>query len=214
MMIDCMVRTYMSSPQILPIHTRKMVAPAPRTSNLSALLQSAPTIGDVKLVRDSTYALSRLRHLNEAEVITMFTPLVPHPPGSPLARNMDPFEPLGRALPRQVRHVPYRLDIGMTETHVDFLSASGAILIVICSPDNVLEYDPGASDSQSRFAKNILKKVAEDPSLVNVPIVLLVVSNSTKQLHEYGVDDFATLVSLTDYTADALTNAARLLFGK
>lgn len=205
----------MSSPQLLPIHTRKMVSPVPKTSNLAALLQTVPAAGNAQIVRDTTYALGRLRLLNEAEVITMFTPLVPHPPGSRLARNMDPFEPLGRALPRQVRHVPYRLDYGMTETHADFLSASGAIVIVICATDNVLEYDAGAFESQLRFAKNIMKKAAEDSSLVNVPIVLLLVSSgSAKQTQEYGVDEFATLVTLTEYTTDALTNAASLLFGK
>ncbi|KAF1967376.1 hypothetical protein BU23DRAFT_583905 [Bimuria novae-zelandiae CBS 107.79] len=192
-----------------------MASPAPRTSNLTALLQSAPTAGDPTLVRDSTQALSKLRQLNEAEVITMFTPFVPHPPGTSLAKDMDPFEPLGRALPRQVRHVPYRLDHGMTETHADFLPASGAIVVVICSSQNVLNHDSSAFERQAHFAQDITKRVAENRSLANVPIVLLLVSNgSAKQAHEHGVQDFPTLVTLNDYSTAALTNAVRVLFGK
>ena len=191
-----------------------MVSSAPRTSNLTALLQSAPTAGDAKLVRDSAQALIRLRHLNEAEVITLFTPFIPHPPGSPLAKDMDPFEPLGRAIPRQVRHVPYRLDHGMTETHADFLPSSGAIVIVICSPQNVLNHDYGAFERQAKFAQHVTKKITENQSLANVPVVLVLVSNgSARQAHEYGVKDFPTLVMLNDYSVAALTNAARVLFG-
>lgn len=204
----------MPSPQILSTHPRKMVSSAPRTSNLTALLQSAPTAGDAKLVRDSAQALIRLRHLNEAEVITLFTPFIPHPPGSPLAKDMDPFEPLGRAIPRQVRHVPYRLDHGMTETHADFLPSSGAIVIVICSPQNVLNHDYGAFERQAKFAQHVTKKITENQSLANVPVVLVLVSNgSARQAHEYGVKDFPTLVMLNDYSVAALTNAARVLFG-
>ncbi|KAL1601609.1 hypothetical protein SLS60_006524 [Paraconiothyrium brasiliense] len=192
-----------------------MPSPAPRTSNLTALLQSAPTAGDPTLVRDSSHAVTRLRHLNEAEVITMFTPFVPHPPGSSLARDMDPFEPLGRAFPRQVRHVPYRLDYGMTETHADFLPASGAIVVVICSSQNVLSYDARAYERQLRFAQGVMKRVAETKSLASVPVVVLLVSNGpARQTHEYGLKDFPTLVTLNDYSTAALTNAVRVLFEK
>jgi hypothetical protein len=167
------------------------------------------------LVRDSSQAVTRLRHLNEAEVITMFTPFVPHPPGSSLAKDMDPFEPLGRALPRQVRHVPYRLDRGMTDTHADFLPTSGAIVVVICSPQNVLSHDPRAYERQTQFAQDAMKKVAEDRSLAGVPLILLLISNgASRQTHEYGLKDFPTLVTLNDYSTAALTNAVRVLFEK
>ena len=212
---DCRVSNYLASPQLLPTHSRKMVSPAPRTSNLTALLQSAPTAGNPILVRDSGQALGRLRRLNEAEVITMFTPFVPHPPISSLAKDMDPFEPLGRALPRQVRHVPYRLDHGMTETHEDFLPASGAIIIVVCSSQNVLSHNPRAHDQQTRFACEMMKKVARDQSLANVPIILLLVVNgSERPTYEYGVKEFPTLITLDDYSPAALTNVVRVLFGR
>lgn len=167
------------------------------------------------LVRDATQALFRLRNLNEAEVITMFTPIVPHPSGSSLAKDMDPFEPLGRALPRQVRHVPYRLDYGMTETHADFLPASGAIVVVICSSQNVLIHDSRAFERQARFAQDVMKRAEECAFLASVPVILLLVSNGpARQTHEYGIKDFPTLVTLNDYSTAALTNAVRVLFDK
>ncbi|KAL5439146.1 hypothetical protein PMIN06_010046 [Paraphaeosphaeria minitans] len=145
----------------------------------------------------------------------MFTPFVPHPPGSSLAKDMDPFEPLGRALPRQVRHVPYRLDRGMTETHADFLPTSGAIVVVICSSQNVLSHDSRAYEQQTRFAQDVMKRVAENRSLASVPVIVLLISNGMmKQTHEYGLQDFPTLVTLNDYSTAALTNAVRVLFEK
>lgn len=184
-------------------------------SNLTALLQSASTAGNATFVRCPTNALSRLRHLHEAEIITLFTPFVPHPPGTALATNMDPFEPLGRSLPRQVRHVPYRLDHGMTETHTDFLPASGAVVIVICSTENVMSHNPHAFNQQVTFARDAMKRVTENKSLAGVPVVLLLVTNgAAKATHEYGVSDFPALVTLNDYSTAALANAVRVMFGK
>lgn len=145
----------------------------------------------------------------------MFTPFVPHPPGSSLAKDMDPFEPLGRALPRKVRHVPYRLDRGMTETHADFLPTSGAIVVVICCTQNVLNHNSKAYEQQMRFAQDAMKRVVENRSLANVPVIVLLVSNdTTRQTHEYGLRDFPALVTLNDYSTAALTNAVRVLFEK
>lgn len=192
-----------------------MPSPTPRTSNLTALLQSAPTAGNATLVRDASHALARLRHLHEAEIITLFTPFVPHPPSSSLAKDMDPFEPLGRALPRQVRHVPYRLDRGMTDTHADFLPTSGAIIVVVCSATNVLSYDPRAFERQTKFAQDVVRNVWEQKNMANVPVVLLLVSNgAARRDHEYSVKEFPTLVTLNEYSTAALSNAVRVMFGK
>ncbi|KAF2243439.1 hypothetical protein BU26DRAFT_437131 [Trematosphaeria pertusa] len=192
-----------------------MASPSPGVSNLTALLQSASTAGGATFVRCPAESLSRLRSLNEAEIITLFTPFVPHPPSTDLAKNMDPFEPLGRSLPRQVRHVPYRLDHGMTQTHTDFLPASGAIIIVICSTENVTMHNPQAFEQQVRFARDVVKKAEENKALPSVPVVLLLVSNGpSKSSHEAAVRDFPALVTANDYTPAALANAVRVMFGK
>jgi hypothetical protein len=170
--------------------------------------------GEATLVRCPPHTLARLRQLNEAEIITLFTPVVPHSPSAALARDMDPFEPLGRALPRQVRHVPYRLDAGMTSLHGDFLPSSGSIIVVICATENVLGYDPKAFERQLKFACRMTAKVVADASLNMVPIVLLLVSNTAvRGAYEHALRDFPALVTVNDYTTGALADAVHVLFG-
>lgn len=170
--------------------------------------------GQATLVRCPPHTLARLRQLNEAEIITLFTPVVPHSPVGSLAKDMDPFEPLGRALPRQVRHVPYRLDAGMTALHGDFLPSSGTIMVVICATENVLRYDAKAFERQLKFARNMTAKVVADASLNTVPIVLLLVSDqAARGAYEYALGGFPALVTVNDYTTPALTDAVHVLFG-
>ena len=171
--------------------------------------------GNAKLVRCPEDILNRLRRMNEAEVITLFTPFVPHPPSSTLARDMDPFEALGRALPRQVRHVPYLMDRGMTEWHADFLPASGAAVIVICVTDNVISSSPRAFEQQVNFARDIWRKIAETKSIAGIPAVMLLVSSDAAgRAYADAMQEFPALVMINDYTTAALANAVRVLFGQ
>ncbi|KAF1829220.1 hypothetical protein BDW02DRAFT_178254 [Decorospora gaudefroyi] len=196
-------------------HHSNMASSASGTSTLTALVQGASSAGDAKLVRCPVGALERLRRLNEAEVITLFTPFVPHPPSTSLAKDMDPFEPLGRALPRQVRHVPYRLDNGMTEMHADFLPASGAVVIVLCATANVLAYQPRAFERQLKFAQGISKKIKESDTIAGIPAILLLIDDhATGQAYINATHDFPALVTINDYTTAALANAVHVLFGK
>ncbi len=185
-------------------------------SNLSELLQTVPTVNDAKFVRCQTKTLKQLRCLNEAEVITLFTPFVPHISSTTLSRDMDPFEPLGRALPRQVRHVPYRLDNGMTDTHVGFLPSCGAVVIVICATTNVLYHNKQAFEQQFSFARDVAKKAEQfrtTPS--KIPIILLLIDDETAdQMYANVMRDFSTLVSINDYSTAALADAVRILFGE
>ncbi|KAF9701494.1 hypothetical protein EKO04_000377 [Ascochyta lentis] len=173
-----------------------------------------PPAGEAVLVRCPSRALSRLRTLNEAEVITLFTPVVPHSPSTSLVRDMDPFEPLGRALPRQVRHVPFRMDLGMTELHPYFLPASGVVMVVICATENVLSHNPEAFERQLHFAQNIASKVEKDTSMATVPLVLLMICGATKSpTYEQAVRNFPVLMTTDDYTPSTLERAARVIFG-
>ena len=173
-----------------------------------------PAAGNAVLVRCPAQTLKRLKALNEAEVITLFTPVVPHSPSTSLVKNMDPFEPLGRALPRQVRHVPFRMDLGMTELHPYFLSASGVIVVVICATENVLGHDPEAFERQLKFARSITCNVEKDISMASVPVVLLMISGPAKiGVHEQAVRDFPAVMTIDDYTPPTLERAVRVLFG-
>lgn len=174
-----------------------------------------PAGGKAVMLRCPAQTLTRLRTLNEAEVITLFTPVVPHSPLTSLAKDMDPFEPLGRALPRPVRHVPFRMDLGMTDLHPYFLSASGVVVVVICATENVLGHNPEAFERQLRFARSVTSKVEKDSSMASVPVLLLViVGNGVKvTCYERAVCDFPVLVMLDDYTPRTLERGIRAIFG-
>ncbi|KAF1364127.1 hypothetical protein EJ07DRAFT_162634 [Lizonia empirigonia] len=174
-----------------------MSSPTKRTPRADS---QQPSAGTATLIRCPPPTLSRLRTLNEAEIITLFTPVVPHAPSTPLARDMDPFEPLGRALPRQVRHVPFRIDRGMTELHPPFLAASGVVVVVICATAGL------------GFARSVATRVEKDEGMVGVPVVLLVVWSGARA-GELKLEEFPALVTVDDYLPATLERAARVLFG-
>ncbi|OAL01603.1 hypothetical protein IQ06DRAFT_201569, partial [Phaeosphaeriaceae sp. SRC1lsM3a] len=175
--------------------------------------RGGPSSSNAKILRCPEGILGRLRKLNDAEVITLFTPFVPHPPSSTLAKDMDPFEPLGRALPRKVRHVPYRLDKGMTELHGDFLPSSGAVVAVVCVTDNVMSHNPRAFEQQINFARDIWRKIAETQSIAGVPALLLLASSDAAgRAYANAMPEFPAIVMVEDYTTSALADAVRVLF--
>ncbi|KAF2129001.1 hypothetical protein P153DRAFT_291952 [Dothidotthia symphoricarpi CBS 119687] len=191
-----------------------MTSQATDRHSFATVQPNPPTTGSASLVHCPAEVLTRLRKLHEAEIITLFTPFVPHSPSSTLAKNTDPFEPLGRALPRRVRHVPYRLDHGMTETHAGFLPASGVVMIVICITENIMSRNTQAFAQQLKFARGITRKVEESWSTMQVPVVVLLVSDEPAgQSYSKAVQDFPVLVTTNNYTPAALTNAAAVLFG-
>ncbi|KAJ8115695.1 hypothetical protein OPT61_g2724 [Boeremia exigua] len=174
-----------------------------------------PSAGKAVLVRCPYQTLDHLRSLNEAEVITLFTPVVPHSPSTTLAKDMDPFEPLGRALPKPVRHVPFRMDLGITDLHPYFLSASGVVVVVICATQNVLGHNPEAFERQLIFARGIAQMVEKDKSMVSVPVVLLLIVGCGSMIaaHEQAVRDFPVLLTMDDYMPPTLERAVQTIFG-
>ncbi|KAH9882908.1 hypothetical protein J1614_000274 [Plenodomus biglobosus] len=177
--------------------------------------QQRGTSSSAKLVRCPPEILKRLQRLNEAEIITLFTPFVPHPPSTSLAKDMDPFEPLGRALPRRVRHVPYRLEHGMTEMHADFLPSTSAVMIVICVTSNVLGYSAHAFEQQVRFARDVARQIRCRDCITELPVVLLLADDSSSnQAYADAMLDFPALVAINDYNTAALTSAVHALFGR
>ncbi|KAF2280412.1 uncharacterized protein EI97DRAFT_447931 [Westerdykella ornata] len=184
-------------------------------SSSRKMSSSSSTTPTAAIVRCPASTLRRLRHLKDREVVTLFTPVVPHPPSTTLAKDMDPFEPLGRALPGLVRHVPYRLDIGMTETHRDHLSSAGAIFVVVCATENITSRNAGALEKQARFASDLQNKVQTSSDLANVPVVVLLVTNgAARYSHEEALKAFPVLVTCEDYTPRPLQGAVHRIFGK
>ncbi|CAI6329423.1 unnamed protein product [Periconia digitata] len=197
----------------------------PKLSNLTALLRAqtaspspspSTTAGNPTLYRCPPQTHTRLQHLNVAEVVTLFTPFVPHPPNTTLDKNMDPFEPLGRAVHRPVRHIPYRLDHGMTETHGDFLSASGAIMLVVCAAANVRAVYPRAFEQQVRFCRDVVEMVGRGgQAMESVPVVLVLISEegTVRQNFLDQVRDFDVVCCVNSYQPMALANSVRIVFG-
>lgn len=180
-------------------------------------MQDTPLYHHVSMARCHPDTLRRLHNLHESEIITLYTPFIPHSPSSNLSQDMDPFEPLGRALPRRVRHVPYRLDHGMTEIHTDFLSSSGAIIIVLCVTNNVLRHNRWAFEQQVGFARSITRRTAAITHGFNAklaPTILLLLVNNEQRGKAYidSLPDFPAVVEISDYSTAALTSAARVLF--
>jgi hypothetical protein len=102
----------------------------------------------------------------------------------------------------------------MIEAHADFLPSAGAIIIVICTTENVMNYNPQAFRQQVKFARDIKSKVGENKSLAHVPVVVLLITNGTgRQQHEDELDDFPAVVTCNNYTTSALENAVRVMFG-
>jgi hypothetical protein len=102
----------------------------------------------------------------------------------------------------------------MTETHADFLPTSGAIVIVVCSTEDIINHNSKAFEQQIRFARNVAKKVEEGNSPEDAPVVLLLITNgAASHFHEDELRDFPALITCDNYTPSALQDVAQLIFG-
>lgn len=102
----------------------------------------------------------------------------------------------------------------MTEMHVDFLPASGAVVIVICATTNVINHHGQAFERQLRFARDTSKKIVHNNTIASIPTILLLVNDdATAQGYVNAVDSFPAVVTVSDYTTAALMNVVRVLFG-
>lgn len=112
--------------------------------------------------------------------------------------------------------MPYRLDRGMTETHADFLPASGAVLIVICATEHIVSGNPQSFEQQVKFARGVLRAMEKDASMMKVPVVLLLMGSSDMagQMHSKTMQDFPALVTINDYTTATFSDTVGVLFGK
>ncbi|KAF1810992.1 hypothetical protein P152DRAFT_450580 [Eremomyces bilateralis CBS 781.70] len=112
---------------------------------------------------------SVLSTLSSSDILLLLSPAIPGP-----IPDMDPFEPLGRALSGfhpKVRHVPYVPSIGMRDIHREFLAEAGAVIVVLaCSLTSKTD-----SEKQKQFAQQVTTELgSEVPSLlvvVQTPLV-------------------------------------------
>jgi hypothetical protein len=175
-----------------------------KTSDITKLLQdttlsdgqSSPTTSQPTFIALSQTDLSTLRTLPSSVSLVLFTPAIPS------TCNIDPFEPLGKALSvyhRRVRHVPYLASRGMTDTHETFCHHAAFIIIVVCSAVNNSNLK-----GQRSFAQAVIS--------------LTLASTATVLLVEVGdgggeMGGFSTVLRCGDYRNATLERVADLIFG-
>ncbi|QDS76728.1 hypothetical protein FKW77_001223 [Venturia effusa] len=103
---------------------------------------------------DSNRTFATIRNLPDQEVILFFTPAIAS------KSDLDPFEPLGRAIHsyhRRIRHVPYTLTDGFTYVHEAHLAHAsvGAVFMVVLFGHN---YEERWLDQQKFLSDSVLKR--------------------------------------------------------
>jgi len=175
-----------------------------KTSDITKLLQdttlsdsqSSSTPSQPNFIALSQTDISTLRTLPSSASIVLFTPAIPS------TCNIDPFEPLGKALSvyhRRVRHVPYLPSRGMTETHETFCHHAAFIIIVVCSAVN---------NSSLKGQRSFVRAVV-GLTLASAATVLLVEVGDGGEEFE-GV---STVLRCGDHRNATLNRVADLIFG-
>lgn len=175
-----------------------------KTSDITKLLQdttlsdsqSLSTSSQPNFIALSKTDLSTLRTLPSSASLVLFTPAIPS------TSNIDPFEPLGKALSvyhRKVRHVPYLPSRGMTGTHETFCHHAASIIIVVCSIVNNSNVK-----GQQNFARAVVGL-----TLANATAILLV------EVGDGGGDfeGFSTVLRCGDLGNATLERVADLILG-
>ena len=176
-----------------------------KTSDIAKLLQdttisdsqSSSTSSQPNFTALSQTDLSTLRALPSSANLVLFTPAIPS------TCDIDPFEPLGKALSvyhRRVRHVPYLPSRGMTSTHETFCHHAASIIIVVCGAVNNSNVK-----GQRHFARAVIGL-----TLASAATVLLV------EIGDGGgeFEGFSTVLRCGDYRNATLERVADMIFGR
>lgn len=150
------------------------------------------------LVQDRLSYIPFANSLQRGDVIVLLTPIVA-PVGAD--HGQDPFEPLGRSLAKYhpwVRHVPYTVQGGITDTHVAFIRRAKIVVFVISGP-------PRSGQPSQVELSNIVQQIGE-------PRPHVVVACCNVQDLDPAVSSFPTIIQLQGYSSNELENGADLLF--
>ena len=86
----------------------------------------------------ATNLINHFRSLALNDTVTLLTPILLPLEQDELSLRVDPFETFGREISRhvlKVRHIPYWQAIGITTTHMPFITRAASIILV-CDSDN------------------------------------------------------------------------------
>lgn len=153
------------------------------------------SIDRAMIVHDRAAHLPFSKLLENGDIVLLLTPVVATFNSD---SQTDPFEPLGRALARYhpwVRHVPYTVRGGITNTHLDFVKIAKVVVFVISGP-----VSPGQPSQV--VLSSMVQEVGQgqphvvvaccdvqdlDPVILSFPTVLQIPGLSSQQL-EVGAD--------------------------
>lgn len=175
-----------------------------KTSDITKLLQdttisdgqSSSTSSQPNFMALSQTDLSTLRNLPSSANLVLFTPAIPS------TCNIDPFEPLGKALSgyhRRVRHVPYIPSRGMTGTHETFCYHAASIIVVVCSALN---------NSNVKGQQNFAQAVVGLTLASTARVVLIEIGHGGVEF-----EGFSTVLRCGDYRNTTLERVADLILG-
>lgn len=192
------------------------------STNLESLLRETSLVdtnsSGTGIVQHPNSTLANIRSLRSEDVLVLFTPVVPPPPGGDATVRMDPFEPLGHALSRhhkRIRHVPYVPSVGMTETHLAFLQHgqyAGAVVVVVCDHPSATSVKGNGYDYQRAFAQAILDQISSNQSIPDIPAFLvLITGNQSQRGGDFG--EFEGVLQSDSYTPSALQQISNHMFG-
>lgn len=174
-----------------------------KTSNIAKLLQDASlsersTEPNFEKVNDAE--LDIFRGAPASANLVLFTPAIPS------SSDIDPFEPLGKALSTyhaRVRHVPYLPSRGMTSTHTAFCNTAGSVVIVVCQ---IIENQGPISGASLKGQQNFVRDVRDVAKMCQAPILLVEIGDGDCS---YG---FNLVVKCEDYANDTQEKIADLIF--
>jgi hypothetical protein len=174
-----------------------------KTSDIAKLLQDT-SISD-KALEPSFQKLddddiSTLRGVPPSATLVLFTPAIPS------RFDIDPFEPLGKALcryHRTVKHIPYRPDVGMTVTHSAFCVDAGSVIIIVCQ---VTENHGPVSSGSLKGQQNFARDVGDLAKSYDAPVLLVEIGEGDCS------KEFDLVVKCNDYSSQTLRRVADLIF--
>lgn len=172
-----------------------------------------------RFTRISKASLMALRDLAVEQRLVLFTPFViPAGPTNAVSndvRHGDPFETFGRQLAKHhpnICHVPYVTSIGFTETHLDFVADSEAVITVICEPEQPLKEE--SMVGQHEFAKAALKAHRSRATRRSGDREFVLVQCATAEARRHVQQEFANFVETDVYNEQAAVHLADTILSR
>lgn len=174
-----------------------------------------PPIARLQLPRASVMALQSLPM--DAPLV-LFTPFLVPAGSSHVASSRrqqgDPFEVFGQRLARHhpnICHVPYVSSVGITDTHLAFITRSEAVVTVICEPNHPMKKE--SMREQHNFATAALKAFRSRPVTLSGDGEFVLVQCAADDAYKQVKYGDAAIVETDVYDEETAVYLADAIFG-